>query len=74
MKVRYTPGTPEGLVGDTYTVEIVAISLIEDKFVACPLLHEVKIKYKNNKTEWISGNKLFNSINMVQKAVSKRVY
>lgn len=72
MKVRYTPGTEDGLNGKTYTVEIVSISIVEDKFIARPLLHEVKIKYANNKTEWISGSKLFNSINMVQKAVIKK--
>jgi hypothetical protein len=73
MKIKYTPGTPEGLNGKTYKVEIVAIEILEAKHIDSPLLRQVKIKYENGKTEWISGVKLFDSIDMIQKSVSKRV-
>lgn len=73
MKVKYTPGTPEGLVGKSHKVEIVKIELIETKHVSKILLDTVTIKYENGKKETISGVKFFNSINMVQKDVSKRV-
>ena len=73
MTVRYTPGTPDGLVGQTYTVEITEITLIEAKHINAPLLQSVKIKYKNGKYETISGHKLMDSINMKQKTVHKRV-
>jgi hypothetical protein len=72
MKVRYTPGTPDGLVGKTHTVEIVEMMLVEAKHIDAPLLQSVKIKYADGKYETISGNKLFDSINMVQKSVHKR--
>ena len=72
MKVRYTPGTPNGLVGKTHTVEIVEMMIVEAKHIDAPLLKSVKIKYKDGRTETISGNKLFDSINMIQKVVHKR--
>lgn len=72
MKVKYTPGE-NGLVGRSYKVEIVGISLLESDHINRPMLDRVKIKYESGKTEWISGFKLFNSIDMVQKAVSKKV-
>lgn len=72
MKVKYTPGE-NGLVGKSYKVEIVAMELLESDYIKRPMLDMVKIKYENGKTEWINGFKLFNSIDMVQKAVSKRV-
>ena len=72
MKVKYTPGTPNGLVGKTHTVEIVEIMLVEAKHIDAPLLQSVKIKYKDGRTETISGNKLVDSIDMIQKAVHKR--
>lgn len=63
MKIRYTPGTPEGLVGKTYTVEILRIRVIQNKRIGYPLLQEVLIKYKEDgRTEWITGNKLLSSI------------
>jgi hypothetical protein len=74
MKVRYTPGTSDGLVGKAYNVEIVNISLIETQFVSQPILDQVTIRYEDGKTETISGAKLFDSINMVQTSVSKRVH
>jgi hypothetical protein len=72
MKVRYTPGTPDGLVGKTHTVEIVEMMIVEAKHIDAPLLQSVKIKYKDGRTETISGTKLFDSINMVQSTVRKR--
>lgn len=72
MKVKYTPGE-NGLVGRSYKVEIVGIELLESDHIIRPMLDRVKIKYENGKTEWISGFKLFNSIDMVQKTVSKKV-
>ena len=71
MKIKYTPGTPNGLVGKTYTVEIMEIVLIEAKHIDAPLLRSVRIKHANGKYETISGNKLMDSIDMVQKAVHK---
>ena len=71
MKIKYTPGTPDGLVGKTYTVEIMEIVLIEAKHIDAPLLSSVRIKYKDGRTETISGNKLIDSIDMIQKAVHK---
>ena len=73
MKVRYTPGTPDGLVGKTHTVEIVEMMIVEAKHIDAPLLKSVKIKYDDGRTETISGTKLFDSIDMVQKAVHKMV-
>jgi len=67
MKVKYTPGTPKGLVGRTYKVEIIQMVMREAKFIEHPLITDVKIKYENGKTEWISGDKLFSSIDMRQK-------
>ena len=72
MKVKYTPGE-NGLVGRSYKVEIVQIQLLEANHIDRPLLDKVRIKYEDGKTEWVDGFKLFNSIDMVQKAVSKRV-
>jgi len=67
MKIKYTPGTPEGLVGKTFKVEIVEIEMCESKYIAHPLLRQVKIKYEDGKTEWVGGTKLLNSIDMKQK-------
>ena len=67
MKIKYTPGTPEGLVGKTYKVEIVEMVMREAKYIQHPLVSEVKIKYEDGKTEWISGTKLLNLIDMKQK-------
>ena len=72
MKVKYTPGTPDGLVGKTHTVEIVEMMIVETRHIDAPLLHSVKIKYKDGRTETISGTKLFDSIDMVQSTVRKR--
>ena len=69
MKIKYTPGTPDGLVGKTFKVEIVEVNLVSDEYFVAPLLKSVKIKYEDGKTEWISGNKLIDSIDMVQKVV-----
>lgn len=74
MKIKYTPGTSKGLVGKTYTVELVEMVLIEAKHIDAPLLKSVKIKYKNGQCEWISGVKLMDSIDMIQKAVQKIVH
>ena len=72
MKVKYTPGE-NGLVGRTFKVEIVSIEIGEAKHIARPLLHNVLIKYEDGKTEWITGQKLFDSIDNTQKSVKKRV-
>lgn len=69
MKIRYTPGTPDGLVGKTFTVEIVEMTVVRAKHIDAPLLRLIKIKYENGTTMEISGNKLIDSINMIQKAV-----
>jgi hypothetical protein len=73
MKIKYTPGTPNGLVGKTHTVEIVEMMMVEAKHIDAPLLKSVKIKYDDGRMETISGTKLFDSIDMVQKAVHKMV-
>ena len=62
MKVKYTPGTPDGLVGKTYKVEIVGIKMLDVPHISYPIVREVKIKYDNGKTEWIDGNKLYLNI------------
>ena len=67
MKIKYTPGTPNGLVGKTYKVEVIEMVIRKAKYIEHPLLAEVKIKYEDGKTEWVSGNKLFSSIDMKQK-------
>jgi hypothetical protein len=72
MTIRYTPGE-NGLVGKSYKVEIVKIDLVETNYVKQPILDRVTIKYEDGKKETISGKKFFDSINMVQKSVSKRV-
>jgi hypothetical protein len=60
MKVKYTPGTPEGLVGKTHTVEIIGMRISKFRAVLNkPLIQEVRIKYKDGKTEWIDGMKFF---------------
>ena len=71
MKIKYTPGE-NGLVGKSHQVEIVAIELNEVSHINQPLITSVKIKYETGETEWISGMKLFNSTDMVQKALIKR--
>lgn len=68
MKVKYTPGE-NGLVGKTHKIEILAIELRESRHIDYPLLKQVKIKYADGKTEWISGNKLFHSVDNSQKVV-----
>lgn len=59
MKIKYTPGTEDGLVGKTFTVEIIQITLVETKHVDTPLLTRVKIKYEDGRVEEIGGTKLF---------------
>lgn len=73
MKIKYTPGTDNGLVGKTYTVEIVSMEIIEATHINYPLLRQVKIKYDDGRTEWVSGIKLFNSTDNTQRALVKRV-
>lgn len=72
MRVKYTPGE-NGLVGRSYKVDIVQITLLESKHINRPMLGEVKIKFEDGKTEFISGQKLFDSIDMHQRFVKKRV-
>lgn len=71
MKIRYTPGE-NGLRGRTFKVEIVALEIHEVAHVDQPILASVKIKYENGKSEWISGQKLDSSTDMVQRALIKR--
>ena len=73
MKIKYTPGTPDGLVGKTYSVEIVEIETVETKYIAHPLLRQVKIKYEDGKTEWIGGTKLLNSLRTRQKCINNSI-
>ena len=73
MKITYTPGTDDGLVGKSYKVEITCVELVEAKHVDCPLIRKVKIKYDDGRTEWITGSKLFDSTSMRQRALVKRV-
>ena len=70
MKIKYTPGTPNGLVGKTHTVEIVEMTLVRAKHISSPLLKSVKIKYEDGRCEWISGDKLIDSIDMIQKVIN----
>ncbi len=73
MKVKYTPGTPEGLVGKTHTVEIIAVDLHKVPFIGQPVLYKVQIKYGDGRTEWIDGSKLISSINNNSKTVNVHV-
>ena len=70
MKVKYTPGTPDGLVGKTHTVEIIAVDLHKVPFIGQPVLKQVQIKYKDGKTEWIDGMKLIDSVNNNSRTVN----
>jgi hypothetical protein len=63
MKVKYTPGTPDGLVGKTHTVEIISVDLHKVPFIGQPVLKQVQIKYEDGRTEWIDGSKLTSSVN-----------
>jgi hypothetical protein len=38
--------------------------------ISSPLLISVKIKYEDGLCEWISGDKLIDSIDMIQKAIN----
>jgi hypothetical protein len=69
MKIKYTPGTEDGLVGKTYKVEIVEMKLVRAKHIDAPLLRSIRIKHEDGTIEEISGNKLIDSIDMVQKSV-----
>ena len=73
MKIKYTPGTPEGLVGKTFKVEIVEIETCESRFIAHPLLRQVKIKYEDGRTEWVGGAKLLNSLRTRQKCINNSI-
>jgi hypothetical protein len=73
MKITYTPGTDDGLVGKSYKVEITCLELVEVRHVDCPLIHKVKIKYEDGRTEWITGAELFDNTIMRQRALIKRV-
>lgn len=74
MIVKYTPGTPEGLVGKTYKVEIVKMVTISNRHVLYPMVKEVQIKYEDGKKEWISGDKFYNKVDMEQKVVEKMTF
>lgn len=73
MKITYTPGTDDGLVGKPYKVEVIAMELLESEHINRPMLGRVKIKFEDDKTEWITGQKLFDSIDMRQRFIYKRV-
>lgn len=57
MEVKYTPGTPDGLVGKTFKVEVVALHVVRVPHIDEPILKKVKIKYEDGKTEWVDGMK-----------------
>lgn len=61
MKTKYTPGTEDGLVGKTFDVEIVGMRLAKNSLIAYPMIREVKLKYKDGKTEWVPAAKFYNS-------------
>jgi|LauGreDrversion4_2_1035121.scaffolds.fasta_scaffold502725_2 hypothetical protein len=62
MRVKYTPGTPEGLVGKTYNVEVIGIRMHDVPFVTYPIVKSVMIKYEDGETEWVEGYKFYSSI------------
>jgi hypothetical protein len=70
MKIKYTPGTPDGLVGKTHTVEIITIDLHKVPFIDQPVLKQVQIKYEDGEVEWIDGMKLISSINNTSSTVN----
>lgn len=72
MKLKYTPGTEEGLVGKTFDVEIIATEVAKAKHISHPLLLSVLIKFEDGTTQWISGSKLYDSTDMVSPAIIKR--
>jgi hypothetical protein len=75
MKVKYTPGTPEGLVGKTYNVEIIGMELVKIAHVEYPVIKNVYIKHENNKEKWmklVDGMTFFSKIQS-NKAVKTRV-
>ena len=59
MKVKYTPGTPEGLNGKTHTVEVIGIKMHRIPFISAPVIKSVLIKYEDGKTEWVDGMKFY---------------
>ena len=63
MKAKYTPGTPDGLVGKTHSVEVIGIKMGKVKFNSIPHVMEVQIKYADGKTEWVDGMKFYDDTN-----------
>lgn len=61
MKVKYTPGNPDGTIGKTYNVEIIGISWGKVPHLELPVTRLVKIKYENGKTEWVNGMKFYSN-------------
>jgi hypothetical protein len=75
MKVKYTPGTPEGLVGKTYNVEIIGMELVKITHVEYPVIKNVYIKHENNKEKWmklVDGMTFFSKIQS-NKTIKTRV-
>lgn len=62
MKVSYTPGTEDGLVGKTYKVEVIGFTMFNDRFIKYPMIKEVKIKYEDGKVEDVDANKFYSSL------------
>jgi hypothetical protein len=62
MKVKYTPGTPDGKVGKTYKVEIIGIQMRKAPFIKFPVVSEVRIEYEDGKREWVDGAKFYSDI------------
>ena len=61
MKTKYTPGTPDGLVGKTFNVEIIGLRLAKVKYNELPLVKEVRIRYENGTTMWVDGMKFYDN-------------
>ena len=61
MKAKYQPGTPDGLCGKTYPVEVVAIKMAKVQFNQLPYIKEVQIKYQNGTTKWVSGMEFYSN-------------
>jgi hypothetical protein len=62
MKVKYTPGTPDGLVGKTFNVEIVSLNMVKIPFINEPVLKSVKIKYEDGRSEWVDAMKFYSDV------------
>jgi hypothetical protein len=69
MKVKYTPGTSDGLVGKTFKVEIVGMHMKKTPLVLFPVLSSVKIRYESGKTEWVNATDFYKNIESTKNIV-----